>query len=508
MKSHNSFQYILFFVIVFFFGLMNMYGTESPNISLFVALSEYMIIFSLIITGNYYKAFFYYLAFTATILEFDTFIYGENASAHVRYSFANLPIFTDYLRWLLAYFFAIVAYSDYSKRKIRLPKTMLFLKEWLILLFISGSISVIVGLIFNDNSVLNSGVFPEVAILNILQYLVKACIIMTTVFLLLRDGWKEQCSNYILLIIITVALITVVAALLGFVGQYNGRETILIAPLAVALTPMLILFIFKQGGISFHIFAVLSGIAAVISSFVYGGTAIGSKWYIILLLVAAGLIITIFKIRSISVLAIGGLVCLLVLPVVILPILSLFDENTYAAVKLDQALSTMNIFGAHNAAAWISDMNVSPLQRFDELHNIFIEYTHKPWFALFGKGLGGTTRHYTTLLTWSGLEDFSADQIRMGAFYRMHESLGVIFLQHGLVGLVFFFKVIVMLLKRLYKTPWAMMAVIWFFFYWDYGISLIIGSVILVLAFAEDIDELPTKRKKKRGVTNNKAPQI
>lgn len=473
---------------------MNMYGTESPGISLFVALTEYMIVFSLIITGNFYKAFFYYLAFTATILEFDTFIYGENASAHVRYSFANLPVFTDYLRWLLAYYFAGIAYNDFVSRKTYLPKTMRSLKKWLFFLFVSGTISVTVGLIFNDNGVLNSNVFPEVAILNVLQFLVKACIILTTVFILLKDGWKELCSNYVLIIIITVALITVTAALIGFVGQYNGRETILIAPLAVALTPMLILFIFKQESIHFHLLAVLLGIGVLISSFIYGGTAIGSKWYIIIFLAFAGLFISYYKIRSITVLAIGGLACLLVLPFVIIPILSLFDTNTYAAVKLDQALSTINIFGAQNVAAWFTDMNASPLQRFDELHNISIEYLNKPWFAVFGKGIGGTTLHYTNLLSWSGLEDFSEDQIRMGAFYRMHESLGVIFLQHGIIGVVFFFKIICMLLKRLYITPWAMMALVWFFFYWEYGISLIIGSVILVLTLSEEV-ELSQKNK-------------
>ena len=501
MKKNKRFHYFYFFVIVFVLGLMNMYGTGSPTISLLVALFEYGIVIFFLMRGNYSKSFFYYIAFSATILEFDLYIYGEDASGHVRYSFDKLPLFKNYLRWLLAYIYVALAFNEYVAKKYVLSRSMMYLRKWLKILFVSGVISIIIALIFNDNGVFNnSNVYPEVAILNILQFLVKASIILTAVFLWGRDGWREQCSYYLQLILISVALITVVAAMIGFVGQYNGRETILLAPLAVALTPMLIMFIFKRNETLLPIVTVLSGVAAIIASIIYGGTAIGSKWYIILFLAVMGLIIMLAKIKSIWALIVGAVIFLMIVPFIILPVVSLFDANSYAAIKLDQALSTINVFGAENTVQFFADMNASPLQRFDELHNILIEYTHKPWFALFGKGIGGTTRHYTTLLSWNGLEDFSTDQIRMGAFYRMHESLAVIFLQHGIIGLLFFFKIIGMLLKRLYITPWAMMGLIWMFFYWEYGVSLIIGAVIVVLALSEEpsINEKYSKNKNKR----------
>lgn len=489
MKIKERSHYFFFFVIVFVLGLMNMFGTESPAISLLVALFEYGIVIFYLMLGNYSKSFFYYLAFSATILEFDLFIYGEDASGHVRYSFDTLPLFNNYLRWLLAYIYVALAFNEYVSKKYVLSRSMMYLKKRLKILFVSGVISITIALIFNDNGVFsNSNVYPEVAILNILQFMVRASIILTTVFLLCRDGWREQCSYHLQLILISVALITVVAAMMGFVGQYNGRETILLAPLAVALTPMLIMFIIKRNEALLPVVTVLSGVAAITASIIYGGTAIGSKWYIILFLAVMGLIIMLAKIKSIWALTVGAVIFLMIVPFIILPVVSLFDANSYAAIKLDQALSTINVFGAANMVQFFADMNASPLQRFDELHNILIEYAHKPWFALFGKGIGGTTRHYTTLLSWNGLEDFSIDQIRMGAFYRMHESLAVFFLQHGIIGLIFFFKIIGMLLKRLYKTPWTMMALVWFFFYWEYGISLIIGSAILVLALSEDVE--------------------
>lgn len=498
MKKQNRFHYFFFFVIVFVLGLMNMYGTESPTISLLVALLEYGIVIFFLMLGNYSRSFFYYLAFSATILEFDLFIYGEDASGHVRYSFAMLPLFKDYLRWFLAYVYVALAFKEYVAKKYVLPKLMTYLKSWLKILFVSGVISITIALIFNDNGVLsNSNVYPEVAIINILQFMVRASLILTTVFLWGRDGWREQCSFHLQLIIISVALITVVAAMVGFVGQYDGRETILLAPLAVALTPILVFFLLRRDEAILPIVTVFSGVAVITASIIYGGTAIGSKWYIILFLAVMGLIIMLAKIKSIWALFVGAVIFLMLVPFIILPVVSLFDTNSYAAIKLDQALSTINVFGAANTVEFFANMNASPLQRFDELHNILIEYAHKPWFALFGKGIGGTTRHYTSLLTWSGLEDFSIDQIQMGAFYRMHESLAVIFLQHGIIGLLFFFKIIGIILKRLYKTPWAMMALVWFFFYWEYGISLIIGSVILVLALSEDVELSSESIKKK-----------
>lgn len=487
-------QYISFFLVVLILGVMHVIGTyESPTLALITAFIQYTIVFYFLLSGNYTKSFFYYLAFTATVLEYDFFIFGE-VTDDIHYSFAILPIVKPYLRYLLAFVYATMAIKEYISQKYVLPSALASLKKWIIFLFISGVISVFAGFLLNDNGMkYYPDIYPKVAYINILYFTYRACIIFTAIHLIQREGWKEQCATYIQVILLCVVIITTIAALLGFVGHYGIGE-ILIAPISLALTPLLVLFAFKRQNIISSNVLTASGILIILMSFLYGGTAMGSKWYIILLLVVVGSIIIIAKIQNITTLAIGAIAVFLLIPTISILVLPFIDINTYAGFKIAQALNTVNVFQTTDISDWYQNMDASPLYRLDELHNTAIEYIKKPWFMLFGKGLGGSIQHYTSILSWDEEHAFSEDQIRMSAYYNMHESLAVLFLQHGIVGVVFFVKFLYLIIKRLSKTPWAMMSLVWFFFYWNYSIAILIGSVILVLTLS---DEEPQEIDKK-----------
>lgn len=496
MKSKNVLpSYILFLVVVFLLGLMNMYGTLFTSVSLVTAIIEYIIVLYFLFQGNYIKSFVYYLAFIAVTLENNFFIYGETVDEHVRYSFLMLPFVKDYLRWALALVYFLHGYNEYREKCLTMPKHRIIskgniaVKKWLMLLFLSGSVSVLLGLLSNDNNVMNyPDVYPKQAIISVISFVVKASLIMSAVFFTCQKKYVEIMKLYLQLIIIDIAFVSSFAAIIGFVGSY-GDAVIVSSPTSLALTPVLLIFANKSIN-SFH--STLSLVAAlliIVISFIYGGTVVGSKWYIIIGMTLVGLIIITTKIKSLWLLSFVAIGLLMLIPLLIDPLLSIVGQNNFLSYKLSQALDVMNFFGNRNASSWYENMNNSPLQRFDELHNIFIEYTNKPWFALFGKGLGGTTRHYTTILSWNDRGNFSIEQVRMGAFFRMHESLSVLFLQHGILGLLFFIMIIKEIVIRLHKSPWSMAALIWFVFYWDYGASLAIGSIAMVLAMNENIEK-------------------
>lgn len=490
VKPQSETSQISFLIIVFIMGMFNMYGTQIPTLSLFASILQYFIVIAFLVTGDYVKSFIYFLAFTGIIIDSDIFVYGSDATIKVeRYTFNRLPLINDYLRWLIVIAYLICAYKEYKKEGYHISNANLKFTKWLILLFVTGTISVIFGLISNDNNVLNfPGVYPKQAIIFIILFFIKVSILFVAIVLTCRNNWIDKCSDYLQLILIDLALITSVAAVLGFTGHY-GFYDIIISPVAIGLTPVLLMYASPQIKSSYRIFSVIVAVVFVIISFVYGGTVVGSKWYVIIGLSVIGIFITSLQIKSIWTYALIGIGGLLLIPLILDPLADFFFEDDYVGFKLTQALEVLNVFGAESATDWYSDMNASPLQRFDELHNIFIEYMHKPWYAIFGKGLGGTTCHYTNLLTWSGAGDFSDDQIIMKAFYRMHESLAVLFLQHGFAGVVFFIHVLGQIIKRLYKTPWAMASLIWFFFYWDYGTSIFIGAVMLVLTLSINIEK-------------------
>ena len=124
--------------------------------------------------------------------------------------------------------------------------------------------------------------------------------------------------------------------------------------------------------------------------------------------------------------------------------------------------------------------------RLDELMNIGIEYLNKPLYFIFGKGLGGTTLHYTNFenLDWLGEASFTKEQRVNGFFYQMHETMGILFLRHGFLGIIFMFIVVKMLFKRLSKTPWAIIGLLWFIFFWGWSVSFRLGALALILAIA------------------------
>lgn len=495
-KPHLNTNQITFLIVVFIMGMSNMFGTQIPSLSLIASLIQYFIVIALLVSGDYAKSFIYYLAFTGIIIDSDIFVYGSDSTIQVdRYTFNRLPLINDYLRWLIVIAYAVCAYKEYKNRGYHISRYNLKFAKWLILLFVTGTISVFFGLISNDNNVLSyPSVYPKQAIIFIILFFIKASTIFVAIVLTCRNNWIEKCSDYLQLILVALALISGVSAILGFTGHY-GFYDIVISPVAIGLTPVLLTFASPQIKSSYSILSVFAAIFFIIVSFIYGGTVVGSKWYVIIGLSVICIFVISLQIKSIWTYVFIGIGGLLLIPLILDPLAELFFEDDYVGFKLTQALEVLNIFGADNASDWYSDMNASPLQRFDELHNIFIEYTHKPWYALFGKGLGGTTCHYTNLLTWSGAGDFSDDQIIMKAFYRMHESLAVLFLQHGFAGVVFFVYMLGLIIKRLYKSPWAIASLVWFFFYWDYGTSIFIGAIMMVLTLSINIED-----KKQKGI--------
>jgi len=66
----------------------------------------------------------------------------------------------------------------------------------------------------------------------------------------------------------------------------------------------------------------------------------------------------------------------------------------------------------------------------------------------------------------------------------MHETMGVIYLRHGLLGIAFMFIVVKMLFKRLNQNPWAMIGLLWFAFFWGWCVSFRLGTMAIILALA------------------------
>lgn len=483
-------EYLRFSVVLFVLGLMNVFGNYSIIISLLSSLLSYvLVLYPVIKNKDVERSFIYFIACVAITFDETIFVYGYDKEVG-HFSFWGLPILGGYLAYFLSIIYFIVLYKKRGAASFRLSPEKRRLFNYILILLVTGTITIGFCMLVNDNNMMKTGYYPKHAISTILRFICRSCILLTAIILCTNEKWKDLCSDYLQLILIVVVFVSVVAALLGFTGFYADNK-ILLAPLSFTFTPMLLIFSLKRLHSPFRVLSVVAAILAIIFSFIYGGVAMGSKWYLFILGAVVGIIFIVLRVKSIWTMIGYVIIGLLLLPLLAIPISRISSENNYVGWKLTQAFNTINIFGGGGVNDWYDSMDLSPLFRIEEMQCILIEYYNKPAYILFGKGLSGTTRHYTDILVWEeGDGGFPPEQQKLGAYSSMHESLLTIILAHGLFGMVFLLSMIRVLLRRAYFTPWAIIGTFWLFMFWDYNYSMLVGAVAMALALCENLPKM------------------
>ena len=463
-------------ISIFIWSTLNIITSQTPLLACAIALIEHLIIISLLTRRKYYEAFKYFLIFVTISLEISAFITGSNLDT---YTFFNVPILHGMLNvfevlWL---YFVIKPYS----RAVNFKGNCLFLNRWINILFITGIISGFITMLINDNNVLYSGNYPKTFFLHIIGFIGRFCFYqISLVYICCLKKYNEVsylCSN----IFIALIFSSVIMALCGYQGYY-GEDKTMLSSLAMGLSPCLLLVSYKGEKI-YNTIVFISVCFAIISSFFYP-SVIGSKWYLVLFLVIicyASYVI--LGKQSPKLLFTCGVLFIAALPLISDYVLSIVGTDSYIGYKLRQSFGILNFKNMTSAMDFMGGMGQSPMFRFDELHNIFIEHLKKPFFSVFGKGYGGTTLHHTDLLSWeTAMGAFSDDEIRMNAYHTMHETLAQVFLTHGFLGIFFVFSLLYRLFKSYEYSGWAIMGFLFIFFYWNYGMSFSIGTVAVVLS--------------------------
>lgn len=478
---HNVYYYC---AISFIFGLLNIVGTANSIIALLTTLLEYSIVFWCIFNKKDYKAFLYYLLFSAITIEMEGFIYGDSRET-ISYNFFQVPGFNSYIYILIQFY---LFFSIYSKTKNRIKgkgDVQLFYK-WLKVLLITGIISITIGMLFNDNNISNSSLYPKMPIIFTLGHVVRLMLVYIVIVMTLDERKKQLLIDISKGLIAGVGLSAIVGVFLGFNGWY-GDDEIILSSLSICFVPFALVFCNKKSNSPIWLF-LLTALFIITLSFQWP-VAIGSKWYIVLFLAVFAWVIYTKEIKSSFWLMIVFFIAIALLVFLSPILLPLLDIETMMGHKVFQLLAMFNFSEAGGAGDWFADMSNSPLYRFDEVANTFIEYLNKPWYSIFGKGFGGTTLHHTNLLSWeTDAGAFTTEQIKLGAYYALHESVAIIFLRHGIIGIVFWVTFMIKLIRRLPYTPWAIIGLMWFLFYWAYGSSLILGPIAIVLALSENED--------------------
>lgn len=480
-------------VVAFVFGILNIVGTTNPILALFVSLLEYVIVFYFLFNKDFFRAFIYYLLFTSVTIEMETFIYGDSATK-ISYNFFQIPLFNSWLCTLIIFILALSLFHKYKSIRNSIDKNQQSLVKWMVVLLISGVLTIFYGMVVNDNNIISSPNYPKMPVVISLAHFNRLLLLIIAITFAFENKTKEHLVNFIKGAILGIGLSSCFGLLLGYNGWY-GDEAIMLTPISIFFAPFLILFFSSRKSKDKKQWAYLFTALIIIFVSFNWATPIGSKWYILFFLALLAYIIYTREIKSAARLVLLGVISIAVIVILAPFLISLLDLDSFMGHKIGQLLGIFVFNDVTSADDWYSGMSNSPLYRFDEVANTFIEYLNKPGFFLFGKGFAGTTLHYTNLLSWeTDPGAFSDDQIRIGAYYAMHESFAAIFLRHGIIGIVFFFAFLYKLIKAMPYSPWAMIGFTWLFFYWAYGSALIFGPVAIILALSDCSERLGAER--------------
>lgn len=485
-NQHYSVTFILFF------GLLSLFSVKINHLGTILSIVEFAIIWFYIVTKKPISAFISYLIFNAVSFEIDAFLYLSDTPPFQRHSFFLTPVFgvIPYVLTIIVLFFQVRSKYGIPIRE-REAKRFYF---WLIILLVTGAIQGLICDLVNDNNVRGSSSYPTVTVIETIRFAALASFIgigiMASQVKQFRFLFVKCCKD----ILFGIGIIALVSVGMGYEGVSANDTGRLLAPLASLFVPFLLTYLYTETGVSIKNRGenyVLSFIAiGLIIVSVFRPNVMGSKWYLVLggvLFVLVTYIIHIKHYLSYFVLALFALFLISTFSDLLL---SAFSNSEFNEWKFGQTVNAINIFSYNSINEWFLNLAPSPAFRIDEVLNIGIEYTDKPFYSMLGKGFGGTTLHHTPFLFWEkGDGTFSDEQIRLGAYYAMHESVPVIFLRHGLVGVLFMLQTLIVLLKRMPKTRWALLGIIWFFFFWRYGVSFWIGALALCLALTHSTEE-------------------
>ncbi len=461
------------------FQFLIVIGTRIPYLDVAIALVEYGILVVHLINRNYSKCYILLVLFLSTSFEVSSFVYSNDYQ--VSYCISNFPIVTAIPYYLIVLVLGSVVFFSYQRQTKEELKKQTSIKSFVyifVLMMISGVIVYFINLIVNDNGILQTGWYLYDSLLFILNFFSRFIFIITATMLVLVFGdFKNQFLKFYEELLLGMCLSAVVVCAIGWHGYYGSSSDIMLMPLVSSLCPTLIaIAAFKKQNRIVYLFA---GLSYVLLSLRYS-SLMGSKFYFVVFLSAL-----VYILKTVSNKRIGAIFIALIASIYVF---FYVRENTtnivgsyYFEYKLEQFLRLFD-FSGKNIVQWYNSIFGSSRYRVDEFINILYEYIKKPEYFLLGKGIAGTITKRWGITNWDVFAyNFSLNQINSRVYYLMHESVNHIFLQSGILGLVFLVDTIKKLIKKITKNEMFIAAIIWFAFYWIVYCSWQIGSVAMII---------------------------
>jgi hypothetical protein len=297
-------------------------------------------------------------------------------------------------------------------------------------------------------------------------FTISAIIILYILQINSDNHFYVELKQYLFTILIAIVLVAPISVLSGYIGFYGDSTTILM-PLPFFFSTCTILFLFDKNYKKYKVLLLICSLIAIYIQFFFSNSLGGKSWLVlifILYFLFAIYVKTSFKIPFV----------ILIITIIILSGISINNKGAIDpdANLLDKKLNEAMSILAFSQMNYYENISNSPKARVDEFINVVDEFKEKPLLSIFGKGFGGSVKDHNNYFGSFQTSYFSDREYINNSFVFLHESINVIFLKFGMIGLFLFFLLIIKISNNGFADPWLSIGFIWFIFFFGYTTSL------------------------------------
>jgi membrane protein len=466
--------------LTIFLCLLHVFTVNLPVIAALISVIEFLICLFFLAKKRLEDFLLILMLFSISNFDVSSFVSGN--SEFVAYSIFMLPLVKGYPFFILLLTPLLMIYKKDKFRWIKgikyQSKNLFFFLKFAILMIPIGGITGLFSILINDNDIINTGNI-KYFFLDFLKLSIYSLLVIYFSYCIIQKDNYIRFKRMIFSILVGVIFSAFISITIGKRGYY-GDEEIVLMPLVFFFSPLIILFFFYKEYRKRSLLFICS-VLALWLQFTTSNALGGKSWLALIYIIFSVLLILNQRKKKLILLSIFVLFVPLLLGLGNL-LETQKNMDKLSSTKLIQATMLISVFDLD----WYENMPLSPKYRIEEFFNITSEYIKKPYYALWGKGFGGSIKDHRNTMGFYNDAAFSPDQYQNGTFILMHEAFNVLFLKFGIWGLFCFFLCIRRGIKCFFLTPWVIVGVLWFFLFWGYSFNLaFFGIPSLVLGFYE-----------------------
>lgn len=435
----------------------------AVGLAIILAIIENIIVFYYLLKGYNKKALIYMCLFYTTNYG-DPVFFGTSHKLDTIYYIENIPVFHGFLT-LLSFF--ILWINVCSLKGTVKKSTSNILSEFVTYTFFAGVLMGLFTIIING--------FQYRAVINDISKCIIPALVILVFIKVFRDDplYARKYLSLVFHIILSYIIIAWITTTFGIYADFvQERQNVLMLPLPSFYLSSIILFLGLMHSFREKIIVFLAFLSTIYFQLFFDSCMNGKSWFVFVTTILVAIYLLARNSIKRSLLLYVTVFLILVVSIIKLaPQVDVFISNT-ENLKL---LEFVSMFEAADSGD-MDDMDQSSKARFVEFINVADQYIKEPIFALTGRGYGGSihSNGFFVKRTESG---YSADQYDSDKFYALHESVNILFLKFGLVGLFFFTLIIFRLIKGFKYSPWCYIGFIWLLFFWGYQNALLFIGV-------------------------------